>query len=109
MNIELNHPRMTMELIGPYLPTWLTIAERNPAPITKTLGQLYAHGGGWRPFEGFTLNDDNSLSYPGDPPTLPLATFIFEGAHEGEIAVFYQHEWVAVIAPDRSFEICRMD
>lgn len=109
MQIQLNHPRMTLDALGPFLPTWLAIAEQTDKPISKTLDRLYSHGGGWSPFNGFTLEDDNAISYPGDPTFPPLATFILEGKHAGEIACFYPSEWVAIIQPDRSFEICRMD
>lgn len=56
-------------------------------------------------FKGFTLADDNSLVYPGDPPVQPLA----QAKLRHELVVFYPHSWVAVIQPDRSFEVCRMD
>jgi hypothetical protein len=96
------HPRMTEEHLG-LLPAMLDTLD--PASAREQLHRGYSHGGGWRPFKGCKLNDDNSLSYPGDPDTMPMA----QAQLGDELIVFYQHAWVAVIQPDRSYEVCRMD
>jgi hypothetical protein len=72
---------------------------------TVQLDKHYQHGGGWQPFEGFTLRDDDSIKYPGDPAYKPVARTKLRD----ETIVVYEHGWVAVIQPDRSYEICRMD
>lgn len=95
------HPKMTLEHLG-YIPYWLD--EANPKSAREQLNDGY-HFGGWRPFPGFKLMDDNSLTYPGDPPMRPLA----RAKLRDELVVFYPHSWVGVIQPDRSFEVCRMD
>jgi hypothetical protein len=95
------HPRMTMEHLG-FIPGWLHEDDPRDARAQLDAGYIF---GGWDPFPGFTLAEDNSLHYPGDPPTVPLAAALLRD----ELIVFYEHAWVAVIQPDRSFEVCRMD
>lgn len=102
MKITILHPRCTVDHLG-YIPSFLD--ERNPAPAKEQFDQNYGHGGGWHPLKGFKLEDDNSLVYPGDPPQRPIAAIRFRE----ELVLIYSHAWVAVIQPDRSFEVCRMD
>jgi hypothetical protein len=99
---EMLHPNMTPEHLG-LLPGMLDLDD--PRPAKEQFDQNYAHGGGWDPFNGFELSVRNWLSYPGDPPLQPLAQLQFRD----ELIVFYIHSWVAIIQPDRSFEVCRMD
>jgi hypothetical protein len=89
--------------LGPYLPHMLSAFDQRPAREQFDSG--YQHGGGWDPMPGFTLHGDNSLSYPGDPPMRPLA----KTQLRSELILLYPHDWVAIIQPDRSFEVCRMD
>lgn len=97
-----HHPRMTYDHLG-LLPAMLST--HDPRPAREQLHSGYAHGGGWSPFHGSTLTEDNSLAYPGDP-ALPARA---SAKLRDETIVFYDHAWVAVIQPDRSFEVCRMD
>lgn len=76
-----------------------------PEPAAKQLGVGYAFAGGWRPQRGFDLASDNSLTYPGDPPMLPIA----EARLRDETILLYPYSYVAVVQPDRTFEVCRMD
>lgn len=98
----LLHPRMTVEHLG-LLPGMLDPSD--PRPAREQLDDGYRHGGGWDPFHGFTLLANGNLTYPGDPPTRPIA----ETRLRDELVVLYEHDWVAVIQPDRNFEVCRMD
>jgi hypothetical protein len=77
----------------------------DPRPAREQLDSGYAQGGGWNPFPGFKLTENNNLLYPGDPPTRPVAVTHLRD----ELIILYEHEWVAIIQPDRSFEVCRMD
>ena len=95
-------PRVSAEHLG-LLPGMLSL--NDPRPAREQLDANYQHGGGWRPFTGFRLRKDNTLVYPGDPPTIPLAMTTLRD----ELIVFYDCSWVAIIQPDRSFEVCRMD
>lgn len=104
-------PKTTMlqDGVDPYylgfIPEWLS--DNDHTPLTEQLNRCYGHGGGWSPFSGFTLREDNALTYPGDPPQHPIAMIEVED-HEEKVFI-YEHAWVAVIWPDRRFEVCRMD
>jgi hypothetical protein len=77
----------------------------NPAPAWEQFDRCYQHGGGWDPFVGHTLHANNSLSYPGDPALYPVA----RAQLRDELILLYPYAWVAIVQPDRSFEVCRMD
>lgn len=102
IRFDMLHPNMTEEHLG-LIPFWLDVDD--PRPASEQIHAHYGHGGGWSPFKGFELKEDNSLTYPGDPPTRPLA----QARLRDELIVFYRHAWVAVIQPDRSFEVARID
>ncbi len=87
-----------------FMPDWLKTCPEE-TDLAEHLNTCYAHGGGWRAFKGFELQEDNSLQYPDDPAYPPQATFTV-GA---DTVCMYQHSWVAIIKPDRSYEVCRMD
>jgi hypothetical protein len=83
----------------------LMLNELNPMPAREQLNAGYVHGGGWSPLEGWTLREDNSIKYPGDPALKPLVV----GKLRDETICVYELAWVAIIQPDRSFEVARMD
>src|SRR5438132_13007657 len=95
---EPNRPEITG-----HIPYWLDPAD--PRPAKEQLNEHYMHGGGWSPFIGFKLNGDDSLTYPNDPPLTALT----RARLRDELICMYRHAWVAIIQPDRSFEVCRMD
>jgi hypothetical protein len=96
-----HHPKTTIDHIG-LIPSFLD--ENDPRPAREQLDEGYAHGGGWRPFKGHELTDDG-LVYPGDPPSPLLAS---TKLRDERILVFL-HAWVAIVQPDGSFEVARMD
>lgn len=96
------HPRATMSMLG-YLPSFLN--EADPRPAKEQFHTAYGHGGGWNSFPGFTMLSSGDIQYPGDPP-VPL---LYETKLRDETIRFYLHAWVAIIQPDGSFEISRMD
>jgi hypothetical protein len=96
------HPRMTIETLG-YIPGFLS--EDNPRCAREQIDAAYAHGGGWSPHKGFTLDAANRLHGKGDPPLKPLAM----AKLRGETIFFYRYSWVAIIQPDRSYEVARID
>jgi len=102
IKVKFLHPRANWEHLG-FIPDMLS--ENNPKSATQQLNDGYQHGGGWTPFNGHALLPDNSIKYPGDPPHKPIA----EMRLRDELILIYEHSWVAVIQPDRSYEICRMD
>lgn len=87
-----------------YLPSFLL--EEDPRPAKDQINERYTFGG-FRPAKGngFTLHADNSFSYPGDPRQHPLA----QTQLRDELIVLYPYDFVAIIQPDRSFEIARID
>lgn len=102
IEFELLHPEMTPDHLGllPYM-----LDADSPISARDQFDANYQHGGGWRAFRGHTLNADNTLSYPGDPDLIPVARTRLRD----ELIIVYDHAWVAILQPDRSFEVCRMD
>lgn len=87
-----------------YLPQWLDADDERPA--AEQIHEHYAHGGGWRPSKSpVTLGKKYELEHPGDPPLFPRAGTKLRD----EMILFYDHSWVAIIKPDRTFEVSRVD
>ena len=102
MTIIILAPGATLDHVG-LIPHWLD--EDDPRPAKEQLGENYAHGGGWQPFEGFELRKNRSIKYPGDEPMAPLAMMRMRD----EMILIYPHAWVLILQKDGSFEVCRMD
>lgn len=92
--------RMTLDHLG-YIPMFLS--DDNPRSAKEQIDAAYQSG--WHPFKRFELGLDNTLRYPGDPPQKPLA----QTKLRDELILFYPGSWVAIIQPDRSFEVARID
>jgi hypothetical protein len=98
----LDH-RATQDDLG-FIPMFLN--PRDTRSAKEQFNTAYAHGGGWRKFEGFTMRaSDRAIKYPGDPAFKPLA----EGKLRNETILVYPHAWVAIVQPDGTYEIARMD
>lgn len=98
---ELLHPDMTAAHLG-YLPDFIRASD--PRSAREQFDANYPHGG-WRPLNGFKLTGNNSLRYPGDPTLHPLARAMLRD----ELIVLYPADFVAIIQPDRSFSVARLD
>jgi len=98
----MRHPKATPEMLG-IIPCFLD--EDDPRPAAEQFNDAYSHGGGWRSMPGFTMLPNGNLSYPGDPPVELLA----ETRLRDEVVRFYDFAWVAIVQPDGSYDICRMD
>jgi hypothetical protein len=96
------HKTATIKMLG-FIPDFLS--ENDPRSAREQLDSNYPHGGGWRPQPGFAMLPNGDLSYPGDPPFAPLA----ETKLRNEIIRVYHYSYVAIIQPDGSFEVCRLD
>lgn len=94
------HPQFMPDMLG-FIPHFLDDAD--PRPAREQFNANYCSG--WKPFKGFKMLSNGDLSYPGDPPTQLLA----ETMLRDEIIRFYNQAWVAIIQPDGSYEIARMD
>jgi len=91
------------------------LRENDPRPAREQFAERYAHGGGWSPFEGFALSVREApegtrqgayaIQYPDDPPYFELA----RAKLREELILVFPHAWVAIVQPDGSFEISRMD
>jgi hypothetical protein len=99
---KLLHPKMTEFDLGE-LPRFLS--EEDPRPAAKQIDANYQHGGGWCPMRDFVLRDDNSIKYPGDRASKPIA----EAKLRDETIFLYLFGFVAIIQPDRRFEVARVD
>lgn len=96
-------PRMTNAHLG-FIPSFLSADD--PRPAREQLDTNYAHGGGWCPVEGFKMNPvTHAIRYPGGPPHKALAV----AKLRDELIVFYTGAWLAIVHPDNSYEIARVD
>jgi hypothetical protein len=87
-----------------YIPAFLD--EDDPDDARTQLDKNYAFGG-FRPQSQWHLLDPVTMAmqYPGDPPTKPL----WMGFHRQERIYVYPYGYVAVVQPDNSFVMARMD
>jgi hypothetical protein len=100
---DIRHPRVNVEMLG-YIPLFLSV--NDPRPARQQFAQNYAHGGGWDPMPGWDLLPNGNLKYKADRDSLPIWA---EARLRDEIIRVYESDWVAIIQPDGSFEVCRMD
>jgi hypothetical protein len=98
INFQLLNSYMTRSALG-FIPQMLSV--KDPRPAKEQLHEAYAHGGGWHPFTGFSLEEDNTLTYLDDPPLYPLA----KARLRDELIILYDYAWVAIIQPNREFEV----
>lgn len=94
------HPRATFEHLG-YIPSFLSLSD--PRPAKEQIHSAYISG--WHSFPGFEMAPNGDMLYPGDPPTKLLA----EAKFRDETLRFYEHAWLAIVQPDGSFEVSRLD
>lgn len=94
------HPQFHPDMLG-FIPEFLS--EEDPRPAREQFKERYI--GGWTSFPGFKMLQNGDLSYPEDPPTALLA----ETSLRDEVIRFYNHAWVAIVHPDGSFEVSRID
>jgi hypothetical protein len=105
LKFELLHPKMNIEHLG-LLPEFFS--ETDPRSAAEQLDENYAHGGGFRPSPENTWALDREtlvLTYPEEPPMQPLAKAYL---HD-ELLVFYPSAFLAIIQPDGSFKVTRVD
>ena len=96
------HPQMTINHLG-FIKDWLS--ELNPADAVEQIDRNYRHGGGWFDCNGFKMRGQGVLFGAGDPPLWPLAKTHLRN----ETIYFYQHAWVAVVQPNGSYRVARID
>jgi hypothetical protein len=97
-------PRFRAEDLG-FL--WDILTPEDKRKVSEQLNDRYAHGGGYRPFKGFTLDRRTmTMRYPGDPPFKPSAMTAI-----GDEKVFFypQGQWLLILQPDNTWEVTRVD
>ena len=96
---RLNNP----DVLG-FIPEFLS--EDDPRPAREQIHENYAHGGGWRPFPGFTIDDHKvRLCYPGDPPMrLEAMSMLRE-----EVLLLFEHSWLVIVQRDGTWEAAHLD
>lgn len=93
------NPQADYSSLG-YVPGFLDLDD--PRPAAEQIESNYVSG--WLPFSGFKLRG-TFLKYPGDPTLKPLAETHLRDEH----ILFYPDSWLAIIQPDGSFEVARLD
>lgn len=93
-------PDFRVEWLG-IMPAFLD--ENDPRSAREQFAAKYC--GGWSPSVRARITSDHVMQYPGDPDSPPLARTKFRE----ETIVFYEYSFVAVIQPDGSAEVARMD
>ena len=79
------------------------ISAHDERPAAEQFADNYM--GGWDSFKGFTMDENGVLSYPSDPPLLPIAI-----AHLGNETIrVYEYGWVSIQSADGSFDVARLD
>lgn len=89
-----------------YIPWFLD--EDDPRPAKEQINQNYISG--WNEFEGFILHDwkkpDRAyLSYPDDPPMREKS----RAKLRDETLILFQSDWFAIVQPDGTFNVARLD
>lgn len=102
VDVTYLHPQATADHVGD-IPLFLSEFDERRA--SEQFNARYSFGGGWQPMPKWKLGAGDTLTYPGDPPMKPLASMSLRG----ERILVYPHAFVAIIQPDGSFEVSRMD
>ena len=101
IDFTMKHPRATIEHLG-FIPMFFD--EHDPAPAREQIDDRYRHGGGWRVHKGWTMSEEG-IFFPGDP----IMPVIAEAKLRDETIRVYDMAWVAIIQPDGTFEVARID
>lgn len=89
------------DVVG-FLPEMLDDAD--PRPAREQFDAHYPYGGYWQSGPAW-IDAGGVLFYPGDPPQHPIAGTRLRD----ELILLYPYEFVAIIQPDESFVVQRMD
>ena len=94
------HPR-SLDYLG-LIPQLITPAD--PRPVAEQIADRYAHGGGYKPMEGWVYLD-GWIRYPGDVALRPVAA----SQINDELVYVYPHAWVCIVQPNGDYAVTRMD
>lgn len=109
LEVWIISPGFDLERLG-LLPE-LVESPANGQTLAQHIDQSYAHGGGWRSFGAdwsLDLRDGvpASLTFPGDPAMPEVARF---ATKQRELFILFTNEFCAIVQPDGSFSVARMD
>lgn len=118
--IQAVHPKWTVTEYGKakgVTDEWLGIIplflnERDERPAAAQINDEYAHGGGWRPLNnGKWIMDKPTglLVYDAEGESPESYRPLAEARLRDERLYFYDCAWVAIVQPDGSFEVSRLD
>lgn len=89
--------------------------ESDPRPAKEQLHENFQHGGGFSPLAGFSLVGDDVpgealLTYDkGSEDEEPPLREIGRAKLRDETLIFFDCSWLAIVQPDGSFEVTRVD
>lgn len=98
---KLIHRAASFDMLG-YVPAFLL--DDDPRPAREQFQERYVYGG-WRPIKGFTKDAADGLHYPEDP-VLPAVAYRML---RQERIVMYPGAVFAIIQPDGSWDVARLD
>lgn len=65
---------------------------------------------GWSPMDGFEIDGDGIMHFPGDPPLYPLLYIEQDTGKELDYLWFYHHDWISIFNREtRKYETVRID
>lgn len=102
MRFEIHGDRHALGFIPMFL------HPHDPRTTREQLHEGYAHGGGWQPFDGFTISkigETYTITYPGDPAFHEIARIYFRD----DLIVLFPYSWVLLVPAEGEMEISRMD
>lgn len=99
---EMLVPGFTMEHLG-LVPYWFDSEDKRT--VRELIETYYQHGGGFRNIDGCTMAENQTIKYPGDPRMKPLAKM----QHGDELVLMYDYAILAIVQPDGTFQVTRVD
>lgn len=104
-----NRLRLACGLVFNWVSWWDAEGRHRHETLQDAFNEVYAHGGGWQPMDGWDLSDEGVLMYKpdGEVPSEPYFPYV-RMRTPTETVYIYPSAWVAIVRGD-SHEIARMD
>ena len=79
--------------------------------IETRIARTYAHGGGWMPMSGFTMDGTELVYEAGEgEERYPMRAAFTTDMDSGVSAFLFDYGWVAFVTPDQDdIQVIRMD
>lgn len=92
------HERIDLGLLPSFF------SEADPRPAREQINERYVSG--WQPMPQCKLHDGSRyMTYPGDPPFKFRAATVLRD----EQIILYEHDMLAIVQRDGSYEVSRVD